>query len=161
MQQVQAFLEWIGDRRESSLAQLLTALMLESQDDEPGDRVRLMTLHSAKGLEFRHVYLVGCEDGILPHVSSLDEGREDEERRLFYVGMTRAKETLTLSFCRVRSRYGREDVQEPSRFLKELPESEVRWVGKHEKTVKSAEEKAAAARPHLDAIRALLGVGPR
>ncbi|MCC6592740.1 MAG: UvrD-helicase domain-containing protein [Xanthomonadales bacterium] len=161
VQQVQAFLEWIGDRRESSLAQLLTALMLESQDDEPGDRVRLMTLHSAKGLEFRHVYLVGCEDGILPHVSSLDEGREDEERRLFYVGMTRAKETLTLSFCRVRSRYGREDVQEPSRFLKELPESEVRWVGKHEKTVKSAEEKAAAARPHLDAIRALLGVGPR
>ena len=156
-QMVQAFLEWIGERRESSVSQLLTQLMLESQDDEPGDRVRLMTLHSAKGLEFRHVYLVGVEDGILPHVSSLDEGREDEERRLFYVGMTRAKETLTLSYCRVRSRYGREESPEPSRFLKEMPASEVRWVGKDEKTVKTAEEKAAAARPHLDALKALLG----
>ncbi|MEZ5467997.1 MAG: UvrD-helicase domain-containing protein [Lysobacterales bacterium] len=155
--QVQAFLEWIGDRRENSLGALLTQLMLESQDDEPGDRVRLMTLHSAKGLEFRHVFLVGCEDGLLPHVSSLDEGRLDEERRLFYVGMTRAKETLTLSYCRVRSRYGREECPEPSRFLMEMPESEVRWVGKDEKTVKTAEEKAVAARPHLDAIRALLG----
>jgi len=157
-QQVQAFLEWIGDRRESSLGQLLTALMLESQDDEPGDRVRLMTLHSAKGLEFRHVYLIGCEDGILPHVSSLDEGREDEERRLFYVGMTRARDTLTLSHCRVRTRYGREEYPDPSRFLKELPQAEVRWVGKDEKTVKTADEKAAAARPHLDALKALLGV---
>ena len=156
-QQVQAFLEWIGDRRENSLAQLLTQLMLESQDDEPGDRVRLMTLHSAKGLEFRHVFLVGVEDGILPHVSSIDEGRVEEERRLFYVGMTRAKETLTLSYCRQRSRYGREETPDPSRFLDELPASEVRWVGKGEKTVLSAEEKQRAARPHLDAIKALLG----
>lgn len=156
-QQVQAFLEWIGDRREHSLAGLLTQLMLESQDDEPGDRVRLMTLHSAKGLEFRHVFLVGVEDGLLPHVSSIDEGRLDEERRLFYVGMTRAKETLTLSYCRLRVRYGREETPEPSRFLNELPAAEVRWVGKGEKTVKTAEEKQAAARPHLDAIRALLG----
>ena len=156
-QQVQAFLEWIGDRRENSLAQLLTQLMLESQDDEPGDRVRLMTLHSAKGLEFRHVFLVGLEDGILPHVSSIDEGRLDEERRLFYVGMTRAKETLTLSYCRVRSRFGREETPEPSRFLTEMPAAEVRWVGKGEKVQQTVEEKQAAARPHLDAIRALLG----
>jgi ATP-dependent DNA helicase Rep len=156
-QQVQAFLEWIGERRETSLAQLLTQLMLESQDDEPGDRVRLMTLHSAKGLEFRHVFLVGLEDGILPHVSSLDEGRLDEERRLFYVGMTRAKETLTLSYCRVRTRYGREETPEPSRFLTEIPAAEVRWVGKGEKVQQTVEEKQRSARPHLDAIKALLG----
>ena len=156
--QVQAFLEWIGDRRENTIAQLLTQLMLESQDDDPGDRVRLMTLHSAKGLEFRHVFLVGCEDHILPHVSSIDEGRLDEERRLFYVGMTRAKETLTLSYCRVRSRYGREEIPEPSRFLSEIPAEEARWVGKDEKTILTPEEKSKAARPHLDAIRALLGV---
>jgi ATP-dependent DNA helicase Rep len=156
-QQVQAFLEWIGDRRENSLGQLLTQLMLESQDDEPGERVRMMTLHSAKGLEFRHVFLVGCEDNILPHVSSIDEGRLDEERRLFYVGMTRAKDTLTLSYCRVRSRYGREETPEPSRFLAEIPAAEVRWVGKDEKTIKTPEEQQRAARPHLDAIKALLG----
>jgi len=156
--QVDAFLEWIGDRRENSLGQLLTQLMLESQDDDPGDRVRLMTLHSAKGLEFRHVFLVGCEDHILPHVSSIDEGRLDEERRLFYVGMTRAKESLTLSYCRVRSRYGRDEIPEPSRFLSEIPTEEARWVGKDEKTILTVEEKQQAARPHLDAIRALLGV---
>ncbi len=156
-QQVQAFLDWIGDRRETSLSGLLTQLMLESQDDEPGDRVRLMTLHSAKGLEFRYVFLVGCEDGILPHVSSIDEGRLDEERRLFYVGMTRAKESLTLSYCRVRSRFGREETPEPSRFLTELPAAEVRWVGKGEKLQRSVAEQKLAARPHLDAIKALLG----
>jgi len=154
---VQAFLDWIGDRRETSLSGLLTQLMLESQDDEPGDRVRLMTLHSAKGLEFRYVFLVGCEDGILPHVSSIDEGRLDEERRLFYVGMTRAKESLTLSYCRVRSRFGREETPEPSRFLTELPAAEVRWVGKGEKLQRSVAEQKLAARPHLDAIKALLG----
>jgi ATP-dependent DNA helicase Rep len=116
-----------------------------------------MTLHSAKGLEFRHVFLVGLEDGILPHVSSLDEGRLDEERRLFYVGMTRAKETLTLSYCRVRTRYGREETPEPSRFLTEIPAAEVRWVGKGEKVHKTVEEQQRSARPHLDAIKALLG----
>jgi ATP-dependent DNA helicase Rep len=153
--QVEAFLSWVGERRETDLSALLTQLMLDSQDSEPGNRVRLMTLHSAKGLEFRHVYLVGCEDGLLPHVSSLDEGREDEERRLFYVGITRAKETLTLSWCRMRSRYGREEACEPSRFFKELPDSDVRHAGA--KSAASAEEKQRAARPHLDAIKALLG----
>lgn len=154
--QVDAFLEWVGERREMQLSALLTQLMLDSQDSEPGNRVRLMTLHSAKGLEFRHVFLVGCEDGLLPHVSSLDEGREDEERRLFYVGITRAKETLTLSWCRSRSRYGREEACEPSRFLQELPADDVRHSGQGKNT-QSAEDKQRAARPHLDAIKALLG----
>jgi ATP-dependent DNA helicase Rep len=156
-QQVEAFLEWVGGRRESTLEKLLAALMIESQDDDPGERVRLLTLHSAKGLEFRHVYLVGCEDGLLPHASSIDEGRIEEERRLFYVGMTRAKQSLTLTLCRVRSRYGREDVTEPSRFLDELPADEVQWLGRADMAQKSAEQKAQAARPHLDAIKALLG----
>ncbi len=154
--QVDAFLEWVGERRETQLSALLTQLMLDSQDSDPGNRVRLMTLHSAKGLEFRHVFLVGCEDGLLPHVSSLDEGREDEERRLFYVGITRAKETLTLSWCRSRSRYGREEACTPSRFLKELPEDDVRHSGQNPGN-QSAEDKQRAARPHLDAIKALLG----
>jgi ATP-dependent DNA helicase Rep len=157
-QQVEAFLEWVGGRRESTLEKLLAALMIENQvDDDPGERVRLLTLHSAKGLEFGHVYLVGCEEGLLPHASAIDEGRIEEERRLFYVGMTRAKRSLTLTLCRARSRYGREESTEPSRFLGELPASEVRWLGRPDLRQQSAEQKAQAARPHLDAIKALLG----
>jgi ATP-dependent DNA helicase Rep len=153
-------LEWLkeGARRsgDGDLAAQL-AILTNADRDDPGNAVRLMTLHSAKGLEFRHVYLVGCEEGLLPHASAIDEGRIEEERRLFYVGMTRAKRSLTLTLCRARSRYGREESTEPSRFLGELPASEVRWLGRPDLRQQSAEQKAQAARPHLDAIKALLG----
>jgi DNA helicase-2/ATP-dependent DNA helicase PcrA len=87
--------------------------------------VTLMTLHNAKGLEFRAVFMIGMEEGIFPHMRSLEEGSLEEERRLCYVGMTRAKERLTLTHASRRSLYGRSDANLPSRFLDELPEAGV------------------------------------
>jgi DNA helicase-2/ATP-dependent DNA helicase PcrA len=85
-------------------------------------RVTLMTLHNAKGLEYEHVFVVGMEEGTFPHARSMDEQNLEEERRLAYVGITRAKKTLTLSYARVRSTYGEREYQMPSRFLSEIPE---------------------------------------
>jgi DNA helicase-2/ATP-dependent DNA helicase PcrA len=80
-----------------------------------------MTLHNAKGLEFRAVFMLGMEEGIFPHSRSIEENSLEEERRLCYVGMTRAKERLTLTHAMRRSLYGRADANLPSRFLDELP----------------------------------------
>jgi len=92
------------------------------EDAEAGDAVTLITMHSCKGLEFPQVYVVGLEDGLLPHSRSKVEGTLDEERRLFYVAITRAQETLTLSYCLGRKKYGQLMPCHPSPFLKELPE---------------------------------------
>jgi DNA helicase-2/ATP-dependent DNA helicase PcrA len=97
----------------------------DDQKDEDDKRERqaltLMTLHSAKGLEFPHVYMIGLEEGILPHQRSIIDGRSiDEERRLCYVGVTRAQDTLTLTFCKARMKWGKSRPQIPSRFLMEM-----------------------------------------
>ena len=84
-----------------------------------------MTLHNAKGLEYRAVFIIGMEEGIFPHSRSIEEQGVEEERRLCYVGMTRAMERLTLTHASSRSLYGRHDYNLPSRFLDELPE---RWI---------------------------------
>src|SRR5690606_31625809 len=91
----------------------------EAAAKKPG--VWLITLHASNGLEFPHVYLVGLEDGVLPHKRSLEENTLDEERRLLYVGITRAMEKLTMTWCATRIRYGHPTGVTPSRFLKELP----------------------------------------
>jgi len=106
------------------------ALLTHSDRDDGGDAVRLMTLHSAKGLEFRFVHLVGVEEGTLPHAAGIDEGRVEEERRLFYVGMTRAKERLSLSYASRARRYGEMHANQPSRFLAELPPADLHWDGR-------------------------------
>jgi DNA helicase-2/ATP-dependent DNA helicase PcrA len=90
------------------------------RDDE--ELVTLMTLHNAKGLEFEAVFVIGCEEGVFPHSRSIEEGSLEEERRLCYVGATRAKRTLTLSYARQRSLYGARGFNLPSRFLSEIPE---------------------------------------
>ncbi len=93
----------------------------EKQEDIEKKRgVTLITMHAAKGLEFRHVYLVGLEEGILPHDRSKTDGTVDEERRLLYVGITRARQTLTLSYCRDRMKFGATSSCTPSSFIKEL-----------------------------------------
>ena len=93
----------------------------EEEDEDPGDAVTLITMHSCKGLEFPNVYVVGMEDGLLPHSRSKDEGTLDEERRLFYVAVTRAMRTLSISHCGGRKKYGTLMPCHPSPFLKELP----------------------------------------
>jgi len=113
-------------RKAPTLATFLQALTLEEQEDstseDAGERklVTLMTLHSAKGLEFPRVYLVGLEEGFLPHRRSVAEGDVEEERRLMYVGITRAQRQLTLTHTESRARYGRGEGVLPSRFLYEL-----------------------------------------
>ncbi len=95
----------------------------EGQADEWDDCVQLMTLHSAKGLEFKHVFICGVEEGLFPHkLSSEDPERLEEERRLCYVGMTRAMQNLTLSYAEKRRIYGENSYPKPSRFLKEAPQ---------------------------------------
>src|SRR5690606_9804636 len=93
----------------------------EEDDKKKKEAVTLMTLHSAKGLEFPHVYMVGMEEGILPHQRSVLENKSvDEERRLAYVGVTRAQDTLTLTFCKGRMKWGKLRVSIPSRFIMEM-----------------------------------------
>lgn len=128
--------------------------MLESMDGEDAsDQVSLMTLHAAKGLEFREVYLMGMEDGILPHQNSLDDDKLEEERRLFYVGITRAREKLTLSLAGRRKQFGELNSTVPSRFLDELPESELERTGFQNKTdPEQSERRGKAARAALSAL---------
>jgi DNA helicase-2/ATP-dependent DNA helicase PcrA len=105
---------------------LQDASLLQNSDEVETEKelVNLMTLHCAKGLEFPIVFIVGCEEGIFPHAKSLiDKTQMEEERRLCYVGMTRAKEALYLLFAGKRLLYGNIAVNPPSRFLSDLPEN--------------------------------------
>jgi len=111
---------------EADLAMFLQELSLVSDadqlpDSEDDSAVTMMTLHTAKGLEFPRVYMVGMEDNIFPHARALEEANLEEERRLCYVGMTRAREQLTMTYARTRSLYGRQDYNPPSTFLSEIP----------------------------------------
>jgi DNA helicase II / ATP-dependent DNA helicase PcrA len=118
--------EYDASAAEPSLSGFLQEISLYSdqdaiRDDDESGSVTLMTLHNAKGLEFRAVFVIGMEEGIFPHVRSLEENSLEEERRLAYVGMTRAKERLTLTHTMRRSLFGRAEANLPSRFLDEIP----------------------------------------
>ena len=132
---VSDFVGWINRKSEADSKTLLEmtqtiALMnlLESREEEI-DAVSLSTLHAAKGLEFGHVYLVGVEEGILPHERSEAPEQIEEERRLMYVGITRAQRSLHISYCIKRKRGKEWSTCEPSRFIKELPEGDVIFAG--------------------------------
>jgi len=130
------------------------ALLTHADRDDPGNAVRLMTLHSAKGLEFRFVCIVGVAEGTLPHEAGIDEGRGDEERRLMYVGITRAKEGLCLSYAARVRRYGEIVLNEPSRFLAELPAADLHRDGLDAQL--DAETRHEHASSHLARLASLL-----
>ena len=118
--------EYFDDNNTSGLSQFLDDISLMQEqikkDDSAVDRISMMTLHSAKGLEFSTVILVGLEEGILPSNQSIGQENVEEERRLFYVGITRAKEKLLITYSKYRNVYGKMDQQRPSRFLSEIPQ---------------------------------------
>ncbi len=113
-----------------AIAKLLLMDLLEQQEEaDDSDRVQLMTLHAAKGLEFPHVFMVGIEEEILPHRNSIEDDNIEEERRLAYVGITRAQRTLTLTMAAKRKQFGEVITTTPSRFIDELPQSELEREG--------------------------------
>jgi len=152
------FAAWItkkGEEDEKNLLQLTQTIalitLLEGREEEEPNVVRLSTLHAAKGLEFGHVFLVGVEENILPHRDAVDEGRLEEERRLMYVGVTRAKKSLTLSYCARRKRARESVACDPSRFIDELGD-DVRTPD----TAPDADAKASGS-DRLAALKAMLG----
>ncbi|WP_152984662.1 UvrD-helicase domain-containing protein [Stenotrophomonas terrae] len=129
------------------------ALISRNDKDDGGNQVRMMTLHASKGLEFPYVFIVGCEDGVLPHQVSLDEGNLQEERRLLYVGITRAKIQLWMSFSRLTRKFGEHIRLKPSRFFDEIPAGEIQRDGAD--PVADAAHKQERAKAGLAAIQAL------
>ncbi|MBC3231926.1 DNA helicase Rep [Serratia fonticola] len=132
----------------------LRDMMERGESDEELDQVQLMTLHASKGLEFPYVFLVGMEEGLLPHQSSIDEDNVDEERRLAYVGITRAQKELIFTLCRERRQYGELVRPEPSRFLLELPQDDLAWES--ERKVVSPQERMEKGQSHLASVKAML-----
>lgn len=163
MQNVEELLDWLGRMAEQEgspdLGEMVAKLSLmdileRNAEEDAGDKVRLMTLHAAKGLEFPHVFLVGMEEELLPHRTSIEEDTIEEERRLAYVGITRAQKTLTMTLAARRRRAGEVVRCEPSRFLYELPEEDLKWEGFGVEV--PAEEKQERGKAHLAALRGML-----
>jgi len=163
MKNVYELIDWlkrIADKQSSgtnSLSEIVAKIMLmdimeRNQEQEASDQVSLMTLHAAKGLEFPHVFLIGMEENILPHQNSIDTDNIDEERRLAYVGITRAQQTLTFSYCTHRKRYGEVVECEPSRFLNELPEDDLEWVNKKQLAPEVIKERGKASLANLKSM---------
>ncbi|MGY0617856.1 UvrD-helicase domain-containing protein [Lysobacter sp. A378] len=148
--------DWFDGGKGAGPGELAAQLALLSHADkgDAGNQVRLMSLHGAKGLEFRYVFIVGVEDGTLPHEASIDEGSIEEERRLLYVGITRAKEQLWLSYSKKAQKWGDTIRLKPSRFFDELPAAEIQRDGAD--PVADAARKQERATAGLAAIRALL-----
>jgi ATP-dependent DNA helicase Rep len=147
---------------EPSIEDLVARLTLidildRNNEEKGGDAVRLMTLHAAKGLEFPHVFLVGMEEELLPHRTSIEEENIEEERRLAYVGITRAQRTLTFTVAERRKRGGELTRCEPSRFLQELPQDDLQWEGAGIELPK--EERQERGKAHLANLRGILKTG--
>ncbi len=159
---VRDFVGWLAAKGEADRRNLLELTqtialitMLEGREGEAPDAVRLSTLHAAKGLEFPHVFLVGLEEGLLPHREAVANGNVEEERRLMYVGITRAQRSLHLSYCTKRRRAGESVESLPSRFLGELAQDDLRWTGAALPADEAAREKASGSE-RLKSLKAML-----
>lgn len=131
----------------------LRDMMERGEENDDSDAVQLMTLHASKGLEFPYVYLMGAEEGILPHQTSIDEENVEEERRLMYVGITRAQRELTFMVCKERRQFGELIKPQHSRFLDELPQDDIEWELK--KKPVSQQERMAKGQAHIANLRAM------
>ncbi len=137
-------------RIQDAIAKLVLRDLLERQEEEDeSDQVQLMTLHASKGLEFPHVFMVGMEEDLLPHRNSIDDNNIEEERRLTYVGITRAQKTLTMTLAGKRKQFGEHSETTPSRFLDELPTEDVEREGFGER---SAEKNTAQGAETLSSL---------
>ncbi|MEL0586934.1 MAG: DNA helicase Rep [Candidatus Thiodiazotropha sp. (ex. Lucinoma kazani)] len=164
MENVTDLIDWLkalhnGELQEKTLAEMVNHLtlmdLLERQnEDESQDQVHLMTLHAAKGLEFPHVFLVGMEEDLLPHRSSIEDGNIEEERRLAYVGLTRAQHSLVMTYAAKRKRFGEMVAGEPSRFLQELVQDDLSWEGRGSQLSKEQKQERGSA--HLANLKSLL-----
>ena len=156
---VTQMLEGEDDEEPMTLPQVVTRLTLRdmmerNEDEEDTDQVQLMTLHASKGLEFPYVFLIGMEEGLLPHQTSMDEGNVEEERRLAYVGITRAQKELIFTYARERRQFGEVSRTEASRFLHELPQDDLSW--ELTQTKQSIEKKQATAKMGVANLREML-----
>lgn len=169
IEHVRDFLLWIEriidkaieeDGEELKLAKIVSHMTLmdileRNEEEDEHDMVSLMTLHASKGLEFPHVFLIGMEEEILPHKQNLESPGLEEERRLAYVGVTRAQRSLTITYAKKRRQYGEDKSCLPSRFLEEMPEEILDWDGKpgvvltHEEKVEIADNAIANIRQML------------
>lgn len=145
---------------EKSLSDLVASLSLvglldRDSDENPGDYVSVMTLHAAKGLEFPHVFMVGMEEELLPHHANQEAAGLEEERRLAYVGITRAQKTVTFSYSERRRRGGEIVKCQPSRFLNELPQDDLLWVDRE--SVHDPEAMIRRGDVYLANLRSMLG----
>lgn len=140
---------------EAAINKLILRDMLERQEEESIDnQVQLMTLHAAKGLEFPWVFIMGMEEDLLPHRNSIDTDSIEEERRLAYVGITRARRGLIFTLAKKRKQYGEVSSSIPSRFLDEIPAEYLEWEGRGDSTPEQKQKKGEAA---LASLRELLG----
>ncbi|MBB1271454.1 MULTISPECIES: DNA helicase Rep [Psychromonas] len=165
MKNVSTLFKWVtemlkGDDldEEMTLEQVVARLTLRdmlsrNESEEELDQVQLMTLHASKGLEFPYVYMIGMEEGLLPHQVSIDEDNVEEERRLAYVGITRAQKELTFTLAKERSQYGEVIKPTPSRFLNELPQEDVEWESGPKK--RTDEQKKQLADKGIASLKAL------
>lgn len=162
MDNVWELLDWVGrlleKKPESTLADVVNKLILidilEQSDEEDTATLQLMTLHASKGLEFPFVYLVGMEEDLLPHRVSIDDDQIEEERRLAYVGITRAQKGLCFTLAKQRRRGGELQDCTPSRFLDELPPESLEWFGKNSE--RCEEKSKNLAKSHLEGLKSML-----
>ncbi len=152
MANVQEIIDWTrrlyedGEGKET-LAEIIAHMCLmdlleRNQEEAEENAISLMTMHTAKGLEFPYVFIIGAEEEILPHANSLEDDGLEEERRLAYVGITRAQKHLTITFAKNRSRFGERISCEPSRFLEELPAEHIEWADKNQASPEKMQETA-------------------
>jgi ATP-dependent DNA helicase Rep len=166
MKNVSELYKWITDmlvgndeNPPMTLAEVVTKLTLRdmmerNEDEEESDAVQLLTLHASKGLEYPYVFMVGMEEGLLPHQVSIDEENIEEERRLAYVGITRAQKELIFTYAKTRRQYGDTSTTELSRFVQELPQDDLAYESRKQPTSQS--ERMEKGQSKVAGLRAML-----